>query len=215
MSDLENLLGNLNPEESHDIDWDSPDAGQFPPIARPGTYDFVFHLRQDVKSDDHPDLPVGFDTAEINGTEFLTAVFDADVFVNGEEKRLTYQRVNVFKNEKMPLSSYDSLARSMGLRYGNTIHERIAAFQSISGRGRGKGQLEWTFFDKANGQTTSTAPRKRKNKQTGQKVRDNSWPRNSDGTFSDTVTDSTGRKQYGRAEFVNFFASPASEAANG
>src|SRR6516225_10582080 len=149
MSDLENLLGNLNPEEQHDIDWGAPDAGQFPPIARPGTYEFVFHLRDDVHSEKHPDLPTGFDTRIIKGNEYLVAVFDADVFVApGEEKRLTYQRVDVFKAPKMGLSRFDALARSMGLRYGNTIQERIAAFQRASGRLRGKAQLEWRFFDK-------------------------------------------------------------------
>jgi len=215
VSDLENLLGNLGPEEAVDIDWNAPDAGERPPIARPGTYEFVFSLRED-QSEKNADLPAGFDVVSIQGHDYLTAIFDADVILTtGETKKLTYQRVNVFRNDKMPLSSFDALARSLGLRYGNTITERIAAFQGASGRARGKGQLEWTFFDKSNEQTTSTAPRTRKNRTTGERVKDNRWPRNADGTFADTVTDSNGTKHYGRAEFVNYFAKGATEAANG
>lgn len=209
MSDLnlEQLLGELNEEREVTIDWNAPEAGQFPPIAKPGSYEFVFRLREDEP----------FGAIEVQGAKYLSVVFDADVLVGGESKTLTYQRVNVYKHEKVPMSSAAELARSLNLRTANnppTNRDWVETFQGASGRARGRGEIAWRFFDKATGITYSTSPRKRKNP-SGQKVKDTAWPRNADGTFSDTVTASDGTKHYGQAEFIRFF-SPANsvEAAS-
>ena len=204
MSDLnlEQLLSELN-DEPIEVDWNAPEAGQFPPIAAPGTYDFVFRLREDEP----------FGSVEIQGRKYLTVVFDADVQVNGESKILTYQRVNAYKHEKVALASIAELARSLSLRpEANPPSNRdwIETFQSASGRARGKAELSWRYFDKATGITFSTSPRKRKNP-SGTKVKDTAWPRNADGTFADTVQASDGTKHYGQAEFIRFF-SPAANA---
>lgn len=201
---LEKLLGELN-DEPIEVDWAAPEAGQFPPIAAPGTYDFVFKLREDEP----------FEAREIQGSKYLGLTFDADVLVNGDTKTLTYQRVNAYKHEKVAMSSMDELARSLGLRYQSnppSNRDRIETFQSASGRARGKGELSWRYFDKATGITYSTSPRKRKN-QAGVKVKDSAWPRQADGTFSDTVTASDGSKHYGQAEFIRYFSQPATAEA--
>ena len=201
MSDLnlEQLLSELT-DETIEVDWNAPEAGQFPPIARPGTYDFVFRLREDEP----------FGSVAIQGAKYLTVVFDADVQVNGETKALTYQRVNTYKHEKVAMSSASELARSINVRPASnppTNRDWIETFQSASGRARGKGELSWRFYDKAADVTYSTSPRKRKNA-AGVKVKDQPWPRNTDGTFADTVQAADGTKHYGQAEFVRFF-SPA------
>jgi hypothetical protein len=206
MSDqsFEELLNNLSPEENVEIDWDAPEAGQFPPIAPPGVYDFVFRLRQDTP----------FDSVQIEGQKYLSVIFDADVQVDGETKTVTYQRVNDYKHPKVAISSADELGRSLNLRYEGTHRARMEAFQGASGRARGKAELAWRFYDKNADVTYSTSPRKRKNK-AGVKVKDQPWPRNADGTFATTVTDSTGRKQYGQAELIRFFSPSASADAVG
>ena len=208
--DLEQLLG-ARQEEVPEIPWDAPDTGSYPPIAQPGSYEFVFHLREDKF---HDELPEGFTTVKIQGHEYLQAVFDAEVLVRDEYKKLNWQRVNVFKTDRMNLSSYDSLARSLGLRYANTISDRIAAFQDASREGRrGRAKLEWRYFDKNNNQTTSTNPRLRKVKATGEKVRDNRWPRTVEGPFEQTIVDSQGTRVYGQAEFTDYFSAGAAEGA--
>jgi len=199
---LEQLLSELS-DEPIEVDWNAPEAGQFPPIAAPGTYDFVFRLREDEP----------FGSVEIQGRKYLTVVFDADVQVNGESKTLTYQRVNAYKHEKVALASIAELARSLSLRPATnppSNRDWVETFQSASGRARGKAELSWRYFDKATGVTYSTSPRKRKNP-SGQKVKDTAWPRNADGTFADTVQASDGTKHYGQAEFIRFF-SPAVSA---
>ena|SRR2546422_6991647 len=203
---LEQLLEQLGDEPGVEVDWSAPEAGQFPPIAAPGSYEFVFHLREDEP----------FGAVEIpanSGHKHLVVVFDADVLVNGESKTLTYQRVNTYKHEKVALSSASELARSLNLRPASnppTNRDWIETFQAASGRARGRGELAWRFFDKATGITYSTSPRKRKSP-TGAKVKDTAWPRNDNGTFSDTITASDGTKHYGQAEFIRFF-SPAATA---
>lgn len=206
MSDLnlEQLLSELH-EEQIEVDWAAPEAGQFPPIATPGTYDFIFRLREDAP----------FEAREIQGSKYLGLIFDAEVQVNGETKTLTYQRVNAYKHEKVPISSMDELARSLGIRYASnppSNKDRVETFQQASGRARGKGEIAWRFFDKATGITYSTSPRKRKNP-AGMKVRDTAWPRNTDGSYSETVTASDGSKHYGQAEFIRYFSAPATADA--
>ena len=199
MSDLnlEALLNELNEETEIAVDWSAPEAGQFPPITKPGSYEFVFRLREDTP----------FDSVEIQGAKYLSIVFDADVLVNGESKALTYQRVNVYKHEKVAMSSAAELARSLNLRPATnppTNRDWVETFQSASGRARGRAEIAWRYFDKPTGITYSTSPRKRKNP-SGQKVKDTAWPRNADGTFADTVTASDGTKHYGQAEFIRYF----------
>jgi hypothetical protein len=205
---LEQLLSELSDEQDIAVDWNAPEAGQFPPIAKPGSYEFVFRLREDEP----------FGSVEILGTKYLTVVFDGDVLINGESKTLTYQRVNVFKHEKVAMSSAAELARSLNLRPANnppTNRDWVETFQAASGRARGRAELAWRYFDKPTGVTYSTSPRKRKN-QSGVKVKDTAWPRNADGTFADTVTASDGTKHYGQAEFIRFFTPAVSaDAANG
>ena len=205
MSDLnlEQLLSELSAEQAVEIDWNAPEAGQFPPIAKPGSYEFVFRLREDTP----------FDKVEIQGSSYLTVIFDGDVLVDGETKTLTYQRVNTFKHEKVPMSSAAELARALNLRPATnppTNRDWVETFQGASGRARGRAELAWRFYDKATGVTYSTSPRKRKN-QSGQKVKDTAWPRNADGSYADTVTGSDGAKHYGQAEFIRFFT-PAATA---
>jgi len=200
---LEQLLSELSEEQEVAVDWNAPEAGQFPPIAKPGSYEFVFRLREDTPFDG-VEIPAG------SGIKHLSVVFDTDVQVNGESKTLTYQRVNTFKHEKVSMSSAAELARSLNLRPANnppTNRDWIEIFQAASGRARGRGEIAWRFFDKPTGVTYSTSPRKRKNP-SGQKVKDTAWPRNGDGTFSDTVTASDGTKHFGQAEFIRYF-SPA------
>ena len=211
MSDLnlEQLLSELSEEQEVTVDWNAPEAGQFQPIAKPGSYEFVFKLREDEP----------FGSIEIQGQKYLSITFDADVLVGTETKTLTYQRVNVFKHEKVAMSSAAELARSLNLRPADnppTNRDWIETFQEGSGRARGRGELSWRFFDKATGITYSTSPRKRKQGKDGPKVKDTAWPRNADGTFADTVTASDGTKHYGQAEFIRFFSPAATaDAANG
>ena len=203
---LEQLLESLGDEQAVEVDWNAPEAGQFPPIAKPGSYEFVFRLREDEP----------FGSIEIpsnSGRKHLVITFDADVQVNGETKTLTYQRVNVYKHEKVAMSSAAELARSLNVRTASnppTNRDWIETFQSASTRARGRGEIAWRFFDKATGITYSTSPRKRKNP-SGSKVKDTAWPRNADGTFADTVQASDGTKHYGQAEFIRYF-SPAVSA---
>jgi len=212
---LEELLGNLSPEEAVEIDWNAPEAGQFPPAVPPGVYKFVFKLR-----DDKPFDEITINKGQSNQTKHLSVIFDATVTarvtkdgtqVLPEPKTLTYQRVNAYKHEKMKISSADELARSLGLRYDNNSRARVEAFQGVSGRAVGEGEVAWRFTDRVTGTTYSTSPRTRKNTVKGIKEKDQPWPTNTDGTRVDTVPDSTGRKQYGQAEFIRFF-SPAASA---
>src|SRR6267142_4071031 len=194
---LEELLSQLGDEPGVEIDWSAPESGQFPPIAKPGRYEFVFRLREDTP----------FDKVDIQGSPYLTVVFDGDVIVNGDTKTLTYQRVNTYKHEKVALSSASELARSLNLRPVNnppTNRDWIETFQAASGRARGRGEIAWRFYDKAADVTYSTSPRKRKNA-AKVKVKDQPWPRNADGSYADTVTSSDGTKHYGQAEFIRYF----------
>jgi hypothetical protein len=207
---LEQLLSELSDEQVTEVDWNAPEAGQFPPIAPPGSYEFVFRLREDTPFD-KVEIPSG------SGVNHLVVVFDADVIVNGEAKTLTYQRVNTYKHEKVSMSSAAELARALNIRPASnppTNRDWIETFQSASSRARGRAELAWRYFDKSTGVTYSTSPRKRKNPG-GQKVRDTQWPRNAEGSFSDTVTASDGTKHYGQAEFTRFYT-PAvvADAAN-
>jgi len=139
------------------------------------------------------------------------------VQVNGESKTLTYQRVNVYKHEKVAMSSAAELARSLNLRPASnppTNRDWVETFQAASGRARGRAEIAWRFYDKAADVTYSTSPRKRKNA-AKVKVKDTAWPRNADGTFADTVTLPDGTKHYGQAEFIRFFSPAAvADAAN-
>jgi hypothetical protein len=206
---LEELLNQLSDEQGVELDWAAPDAGQYPPVAKPGNYDFVFKLRDNEGVGGFSPTPY-----EIEGKTYLQVIFDADLIVDNEVKTLTYQKVTDYKHPKMPLSSIAELSRSLKLRPINnppTRREWIELLQSASGHARGRAKLVWRFRDEVSGITYCTSPRKRKDKATGQKVRDTEWPRNADGTFIDTVTDSEGNKHYGQAELVSYF-SPAASA---
>jgi hypothetical protein len=202
---LEQLLDQLGDEPVEEIDWNAPEAGDFRPIAPPGIYEFVFRLREDQP----------FEVREIAGRNYLGVVFDADIVVDGETRTLTYQRVNAYKHEKMPLSSIAELARSLGIRPAAAApasRDWIELFQHASGNARGRAELAWRYYDKLTDETYSTSPRRRKNK-SGQKVKDTAWPRNLDGTFADTVTASDGTKHYGQAEFIRYLSQARAEAA--
>lgn len=213
MSDfsLEQLLSELSSEETPlEIDWAAPQSGQFPPAITPGSYDFVFRLRKDAGTG-------GFDKVEIQGRKYLSVVFDLDVITpTGETKTITYQRVNAYKHEKVAISSLGELLRSLGLHRELGDHPEITdivrTLQANDGRARGRGEAAWRFYDKLADVTTSTSPRNRKNK-AGVRVKDTAWPRLADGSFSPTVTDRNGDKQYGQVEFIRYFSRGREEAA--
>jgi hypothetical protein len=210
MSDmsLEQLLGELAHEEAPpEFDWNAPEAGQFAPAVVPGSYEFVFHLRTDAGVG-------GFDKVKVQDKHYLAVVFDGEVLVPGESepKKLTYQRVNRYKHEKVAISSLGELLRCLGIHLtlgGNpTDGEIVRALQAQSGRARGRGEVAWRYYCKAHGLTISTSPRKRKG------VKDLAWPREADGkpvlTVQCPTCGANSPKAYGQAEFIRYFQQQSS-----
>jgi len=209
MSDmsLEQLLSELSHEDAPpEFDWSAPESGQFAPAVVPGTYDFIFKLREGAGVG-------GFDKMEYMGKKYLSVTFDAEVIQNGADPKLvTYQRVNAFKHEKVAISSLGELLRSLGLHtqlsQNAQVPEIVAVLQGASGRARGKGEACWRAYDKASGITICTAPRKRKG------IKDTPWPRNADGSWQQTVAfASGGPKVYGQVEFIRYFTQKADAAS--
>jgi hypothetical protein len=211
---LEALLSELSHEEAPpEFDWSAPDGGSFAPTILPGTYEFIASLR--------PDAGVqGFDKMEYQGHKYLTAVFDFDVLVPGKDPtKVTYQRVNTFKHEKVAISSMGELLRSLGLHTQlpdrPTDADIVRILQANSGRARGRGEAAWKYFCKTHELTISTAPRKRKG------VKDTAWPKNGDGKLESTVVcpkcaamNPAASKSYGQVEFIRYFMPAKAEAAS-
>lgn len=205
--ELEQLLAELGHEEAPpDFDWNAPEAGQFAPAVHPGTYEFVFNLRTDAGAG-------GFEKVEIGESKqkYLAVIFDAEVLMPvGDPKKVTYQRVNRYKHEKVAISSLGELLRSLGLHEAlgikPTDREIMLALQAQSGRARGRGEAAWRYFCKSHGLTISTSPRRRKG------VKDLAWPRNGSGEFEMTVQcpkcGSASSKSYGQVEFIRYFTQP-------
>lgn len=204
---LEELLAGLSDEPLPEIDWDSPEAGSFPPQVAPGPHAFVFSLY-----DEDP-----FDVVKIEGKDFLSVNFSGEVTDIGEPKTIRFQRVNMYKHPNVNMASAAELMRSLGLRTASnppSSRDVVTVFQGASGKAHGVGEVAWRFYCKTHELTISTSPRSRKQKSTGFKMKDTPWPRNADGTFQLAVTcplcGVNSPKQYGREEFVRFF-SPAAE----
>jgi hypothetical protein len=175
------------------VDWDAPEAGQFPPRVAPGIYDFVFHLE-----DQNP-----FDAVEIpkaSGHLELQMGYKADVIdphsANGPVT-LRFQRVSTYKSEKMPISAMNDLVRNIGQRLSAhpEWQDYTDLFQAQSGRARGRGEVGWRRYCKACNITVSTHPRKG----------DVKWPR--DGANKPVLIvpcPGCNDKGYGREEIVRF-----------
>jgi hypothetical protein len=212
MSDmsLEQLLAELSHEDAPpEFDWAAPEAGAFAPAIQPGTYEFIASVRTDADVQ-------GFGKMEYQGHKYLTAVLDFEVLVPGKDPvKVTYQRVNTFKHEKVAISSMGELLRSLSLHTQlpdrPTDADIVRTLQANSGRARGRGEAAWRFYCKAHQLTISTAPRKRKG------IKDTPWPRRADGSLELTVScpqdGASANKSYGQVEFIRYFTAK-SEAAS-
>ncbi len=209
---IEALLADLSGEEAPEFDWSAPEAGQFPPAIQPGTYEFIPSLRQDAGVG-------GFDKMEYQGHKYLQAVLDFDVLVPGKDNaKVTYQRVNTFKHEKVAISSMGELLRSLELH--RQLPERptdldiVRVLQGASGRARGRGEAAWRYYCKTHELTLSTSPRKRKG------VKDTAWPKDAEGKLELGVVcpkcaaqNPSASKSYGQVEFIRYFMPAKGEGA--
>jgi len=206
---LEELLAELSQESVPiEFDWDAPEAGQFPPAVQPGIYSFVPTLREDAGVG-------GFDITTIDGHKYLSAVLDLDVVVPGKDNvKVTYQRVNTYKHEKVAISSMGELLRSLGahtqLPERPTDADITRVLQAASGRAMGKGEAAWRMYCKVHQLTISTAPRKRKG------VKDTPWPKDEKGALELAVKcpscNETVPKAFGQVEFIRYFMAKGEQA---
>jgi hypothetical protein len=198
--DINDLIAQLGPEATPEVDWSAPEAGSFPPDAPPGTYEFIFKLREDTP----------FDVTEIKGGKYLQVLYDAQLVANGDgspiaprqdgqQPTAAFQRTSFYKPGSMPVSFGADLLRSLGQRIEGSMTPQavVDVFRSLSGRARGKAELIWrTYFDDTE-TTISTSPRKSKGELP--------WPRSAQGELEPMATDpKTGKKQYGRLEIWRF-----------
>lgn len=209
---LEELLSELSGEQVPEMDWSAPEAGAFAPAIQPGTYEFIASVRTDADVS-------GFGKMEYEGHKYLTAVLDFEVLVTGKDPvKVTYQRVNTFKHEKVAISSMGELLRSLNLH--TQLPDRpsdadiVRVLQANSGRARGRGEAAWRFYCKAHGLTISTAPRKRKG------IKDTAWPTDASGKLELSVvcpkcaaTNPATSKSYGQVEFIRYFSSKGENAS--
>jgi hypothetical protein len=208
---LEELLSSIKPEQPIEFDWDAPEAGQFPPSVQPGAHEFLFKLHdgEDVDNGDNGKIEGGFGKIMIDGGIHLLVLFDCEVFKrDGSTSNINFQRVNSYKHPKVTQSGLQELLRSLALRPDNDAFSIARALQGASGRTRAKGEVAWRFYCKTHELTICTHPRSRKQKSTGQKVKDTAWPKDATGAFVPAVLCPKcdgGVKQYGREEFVRFY----------
>jgi hypothetical protein len=177
------------------VDWDAPEAGQFPPRLLPGIYDFVFHL-EDQNPFDAVEIPKG------SGNLSLQMGYKADILDQHSTNApqivtLRFQRVSTFKSEKMPISAMNDLVRNLGQRLSAhpDWQDYTDLFQRLSGQARGHAEVGWRRYCKACNITVSTHPRKG----------DVKWPRDAANKPVQIVAcPGCSDKGYGREEIVRF-----------
>lgn len=206
MPDLQSL--GLNEEATPQGDWDAPEAGSFPPICNPGTYDFIFRLPE--KQEDW------FDVMEVQVEQgkpkqkFLVLCYEADIVgqvqpdgtavpvapnEDGSQPRLRFQRSSFYKTPRMPLSMGQDLLRALNIRISGALTPEAIrdAVAGVDGRARFRGEVTWRAYFKGTETTVSTAPRKKKG--------DIPWPKDAQGQYLEMATNpSTGEKMYGQAD---------------
>lgn len=195
MATLDEVLAKLAAApavEYEAVDWDAPEAGQFPPRVAPGIYDFVFSL-EDTDPFSAVEIPAA------SGHLHLQLQYKAEVIdpknTNGSAPVIRFQRASSYKHEKMQISMLDDLVRSMGhkLSARPSPLEYTQFFQSQSGTARARGEVGWRRFCKACNVTVSTHPRKGHVK----------WPRDAANQPVQTVAcPGCGDKGFGREEIV-------------
>lgn len=197
MANLEEILSQLNAEPVVEaIDWDAPEAGQFPPRLAPGTYSFVFSLPKEADKQ--------FDLVEIpkaSGHKYLSVTHEAE-FVNTADPskpiKLNFCRANTYKHEKMAISSMGDLLRSIGQRLDTSTPSAtqiVDALRAADGRASGRAEIGWSRYCKACDHTVSTHPRKDQTK----------WPRDTDGKPVAVVAcPNCGDRGYGREEIMRY-----------
>lgn len=194
MPSLEEVLAKLQAEPVIEhVDWDAPEAGQFPPRLLPGVYDFLFALEDDPFS--------AVEIPQKSGHHHLQVAFKADIVDPKDPTntvQLRFQRASSYKHEKMPIDMLSDLVRSLGHRLppGAGPEEYTALLQGISGRAKGRGEVGWRRYCKACDMTVSTHPRKN----------DVKWPRDaaSGKPFPTVECPGCSDKGYGREEIVRF-----------
>ena len=197
MATLDEVLAKLKsaPQaEIEAVDWDAPEAGQFPPRIAPGIYDFLFSL-EDQNPFDAVEIPKG------SGNLSLQMGYKAEIVdsahVNGSAVTLRFQRVSSYKSEKMPISAMNDLVRNLGERLSAhpEWQDYTDLFQRLSGTSRGRAEVGWRRYCKACNITVSTHPRKG----------DVKWPRDAANKPVQIVAcPGCSDKGYGREEIVRF-----------
>lgn len=205
MPDISDLQ--LPDEPVPEIDYAAPDTGAFPPMVKPGMYEFLFHLPESTSDQ--------FDKVEIKPPTLAPGVYlqvnhEAEALrdsqgnavpatSSGDQPKLRFQRVSTYKHPKMPNSSFGDLVRALGLHIDGPLTPTTIAstLRSIDGRSTYIGEVGWRSYCKSCDQTVSTHPRKKKG--------DAAWPRNAEGGYEEMVAcPKCGQKSYGNSEIVRY-----------
>lgn len=204
---LDEVLQSLVTEEvPTDINFNAPEPGAFPPAFKPSTQTFVFHLPEDTDRQ--------FEVATIAGRKCLQCNFNVTVNVDGNDRKVMFQRANTFKTDKMDNSSIGNLIRSLELKdaYEQCLAETgdvnaaiMRVLQAADGRAAGSADFGWSaaFKESLTVFRTSTNKTIAPKKAGGYTIQP--WPRDSQGAYCATVADpASGREKYPNLEIVRF-----------
>jgi hypothetical protein len=204
---LDEVLQSLVAEEvPTDINFNAPEPGAFPPAFKPSQQTFVFHLPEDSDRQ--------FEVATIGGKKCLQCNFNVTVNVEGNDRKVMFQRANTYKTDRMDNSSIGNLIRSLELKdaYEQNLAETgdvnaaiVRTLQAADGRAAGSADFGWSaaFKDSLTVFRTSTNKTVPPKKSGGYTIQP--WPRDAQGAYLPTVADpASGTEKYANLEIVRF-----------
>jgi hypothetical protein len=206
MTTYDDVLSQLQPEEVPlEVNINAPDPGARPPAIKPtNNVPFRFVLNAEKPTElirDGRHVQINF-----------TAVIDVPKADGGTyEKEVRFQKADTFKGDWMDNCSAFDLIRSMHLE--RAFHENMASCGDarkaivatlLAADGMiGRADFGWTARFSESQLTYRTGQAKRYTNKGGWTT--DAWPRNADGTYTDTVSDpATGEEKYPNLEVIRF-----------
>jgi hypothetical protein len=206
MTSLHDTLNGLVPEEvPTEVNPTAPEPGARPPAIKP-TANIPFRFVLDGEKPQ--ELIRDGRHAQIN----FTAVIDVPMKDGGTyEKEVRFQKVDTFKGDWMDNCSAFDLIRSLGLvaeyndnaqQFGDVRKALVATLIAADGK-YGTADFGWAVKFKESKLIYRTSQGSRYTNKSGWTT--DKWPRSSDGSFCETVSDPvTGEEKYANLEIVRF-----------